>query len=90
MRVHLDEVWRECLTVTGAIPAIWHSLPEHREGGTAPRSWDQPDGPSVEFIKLALQVGEMLRFGLLPRPALRLRLSLPDELKSVGVIGGFD
>lgn len=65
----------------------WRDAPFRRVGAAL---WDQPDRQSVELIELALQVGEMLRFSLLPRPALRLRLSLPDELKSVCVVGGFD
>jgi hypothetical protein len=64
--------------------------PLSHNAGSVRHSWDQLDRQSVELIELTLQVGEMLRFSLLPRPALRLRLSLLDELKSVFVVGDFD
>lgn len=42
--------------------------------------WDTPHKGLIEFIKLALQLAEVLRFSLLLLPALRARLPLLDEL----------
>ena len=42
--------------------------------------WNMPGKQLIEFIKLALQFVEMLRFSILFPSALRVRLPLFDEL----------